>query len=93
MKEITWFDEHKTYNLIMCISAARLQLAFCAWFKAVSNITTLYKKLQCWSKLMINTFLKSFLLIDILNFLRWNYEYMYINFVEKNLNLLQTEVF
>lgn len=46
---------------------------------------------------MINTFLKSFLneflLIDILNFLRWNYEYMYINFVEKNLNLLQTEVF
>lgn len=28
MNEITWPDEHKIYNLIMCISAAKLQLAF-----------------------------------------------------------------
>lgn len=38
MNEISWFDEHKTCNLITCISAAKLQLAFCAWLKAVINI-------------------------------------------------------
>lgn len=60
MNEITWFDEHKTCNLITCISAAKLQLAFCAWLKAVINI----RSFNVERKLMTDTFLTSFLLVD-----------------------------